>query len=390
MPGIIELSFSQVGERLEIHCEDDGQGLDAKDIKARAIDKGMILNDQQLTDEEIHQIIMHHGFSTRDEVTQLSGRGVGMDVVYSNIKDLNGSIVISSELNKGMNVELSLPVSLLTAHALLIPTVSGTMAVSASGIEEILQVNIDNLKDTDDGLTLHVEDNVYPAVYLEQLLQMRLSVPSNKQQGYTGLLVDEFGGQKKVVLVNEIQSVRDIIIKPISHYLPKVVGLVGATVLGNGDIAPVVDVADLLSQHSNVIGKLNIEQSVELEEFHQASVLVVEDSISTRRSLAEFMQDLNYKVYTAKDGIEAIEIMRDHSPTLLLTDLEMPRMNGLELTSYVRSHDETKDIPIIMLTSRATEKHRQEAKAIGVNEYLSKPFVEDILLEKVQSLAISK
>ena len=297
MPGIIELSFSQVGERLEIHCEDDGQGLDAKDIKARAIDKGMILNDQQLTDEEIHQIIMHHGFSTRDEVTQLSGRGVGMDVVYSNIKDLNGSIVISSELNKGMNVELSLPVSLLTAHALLIPTVSGTMAVSASGIEEILQVNIDNLKDTDDGLTLHVEDNVYPAVYLEQLLQMRLSVPSNKQQGYTGLLVDEFGGQKKVVLVNEIQSVRDIIIKPISHYLPKVVGLVGATVLGNGDIAPVVDVADLLSQHSNVIGKLNIEQSVELEEFHQASVLVVEDSISTRRSLAEFMQDLNYKVY---------------------------------------------------------------------------------------------
>lgn len=143
LPGIIELSFVQVGERLEINCKDDGKGLDAEMIKARAIEKGMILNDQQLDDEEIHQIIMQHGFSTCDEVTQISGRGVGMDVVFSNIKILNGSIVISSELNKGMNVELSLPVSLLTAHALLIPTISGSMAVSASGIEEILQVNMD-------------------------------------------------------------------------------------------------------------------------------------------------------------------------------------------------------------------------------------------------------
>ncbi|MFK8026530.1 MAG: response regulator [Gammaproteobacteria bacterium] len=389
LPGKIKLSFTQVGEKLEINCQDDGKGLNVQDIKARAIDKGMILNEQELTDEEIHQIIMQHGFSTRDEVTQLSGRGVGMDVVYSNIKDLNGSVKISSEWGNGMDVELSLPVSLLTAHALLIPTVSGSMAISASAIEEILHVNINDLKESEQGLTIQVEDEEYPAVHLEQLLEMRLSASKDKES-YTALLVNEFGRQKKVVLVSEIQSVRDIIIKPLSQYLPKVVGLVGATVLGNGDIAPVVDVADLLSKQSNIVGKLDIEHAGEIEEIHQASVLVVEDSISTRRSLAEFMQDLNYKVLTAKDGVEAIEIMRDHSPTLLLTDLEMPRMNGLELTSYVRSHDETKDIPIIMLTSRTTEKHRKEAKSIGVNEYLAKPFVEDLLLEKVQSLASHK
>ncbi len=387
LPGVINLSFVQTGERLEINCKDDGKGLDSEEIKLRAIEKGLILNDQDLTDEEIQQIIMQHGFSTRDEVTQLSGRGIGMDVVYSSIKDLNGSVVISSELNKGMNVELSLPVSLLTAHALLIPTISGSMAVSTSGIEEILQVNLDDLKETEQGLVLHVEDQEYPAIHIEQLLKMRLSASSSKQQSYSALLIEEPAGQKKVVLINEIQSVRDIVIKPFSHYLPKVIGLVGATVLGNGDIAPVVDISDLLSQQSNLVGKINMQHAAELEEIHQASVLVVEDSISTRRSLAEFMQDLNYKVFTAKDGVEAIEVMRDHSPTILLTDLEMPRMNGLELTSYVRSHDETKDIPIIMLTSRTTEKHRQEAKSIGVNEYLTKPFVEDILLEKVQRLA---
>ncbi len=363
------------------------QVLNIDEIKACAIDKDIISSDQELTDEEVHQIIMQHGFSTRHEVTQLSGRGVGMDVVYSGIKDLNGSVVIRSELNQGMNVELSLPISSLMAHALLIPTLLGTIAVSATGIEEVLQVNSDLLKETEHGLTMQVGDKEIPAIHLEQLLKMHLTRPFNKQQNFTALLIEGFGGQGKIILVNEIQSVRDVIIKPLSLYLPKMVGLVGAAVLGNGDIAPVVDVGGLLSEQENdVVGKLNIEHFTEVEKIYQASVLVVEDSISTRRSLAEFMQDLNYKVYTAKDGVEAIEIMRDHSPTLLLTDLEMPRMNGLELTSYVRFHDETKNIPIIMLTSRTTEKHRKEAKSIGVNEYLSKPFVEDVLLEKVHSL----
>ena len=385
-PAVIKLSFEQVGERLQIVCEDDGQGLDADQIRKRAVEKDFITGDQQLSDQEIYQLIMQHGFTTRDQVTQLSGRGVGMDVVYSNIKDLNGLVQISSEKNKGMKVEISMPVSLLTAHALIIPAYNGAIAVSTSGIEEILQVSPENLQETEHGLTFKVEEEVYPAVHLEQLLDMRLSTQQD-QQNYSALLIGSISGDKKVVLVNEIQSVRDIIIKPFSHYLPKVTGLVGATVLGNGDVAVVVDVSDLLSQQSDIVGRLNHSRNVDLEEIHQASVLVVEDSISTRRSLAEFMQDLNYKVFTAKDGVEAVEIMRQHVPNIVLTDLEMPRMNGLELTSYVRSHDETKDIPIIMLTSRTTEKHKREAKSIGVNEYLTKPFVEDILLEKVQNLS---
>ncbi len=386
LPAKITLSFEQVGERLEISCHDDGKGLDAEQIHARALAKGLITQDQDLSQQEIYQIIMQHGFSTRDEVTQLSGRGVGMDVVHSNIKDLNGVVQITSEKNKGMTVDMSLPVSLLTAHALLIPSQDGTIAVSTSGIEEILQVNTDDLIESEDSLMLNVEEQQYPAVHLEQLLKTSLATSSD-QNSYSALLIENLTGGKKVVLVSEIQSVRDIIIKPFSHYLPKVDGLVGATVLGNGDVAVVVDAAELLAQQSELVGRLHKDVSNDLEVIHQASVLVVEDSISTRRSLAEFMQDLNYKVFTAKDGVEAVEIMRQHKPSILLTDLEMPRMNGLELTSYVRSHDETKDIPVIMLTSRTTEKHKQEAKSLGVNEYLTKPFVEDILLEKVQHLA---
>ncbi len=383
LPAVITLSFQQVGERLDIVCQDDGQGLDTAAIQSRAIERGLIDNGQSLTEAEIQQIIMQHGFSTRDQVTQLSGRGVGMDVVCSSIKALNGSVEIHSQKGIGMKVELSLPVSLLTAHVLLASTRDGTVAVSTRGIEEILQADVDNIKETDQGLMFTHEGNVYSAIHLEQLINDGW-VKNDKKQLYSALLVEAPGTGQKVILVDDIQSVRDIIIKPLSHYLPKVSGLVGATVLGNGEVAVVVDIADLLSDQVGITGKINRVAEHQLEEIHQASVLVVEDSISTRRSLAEFMQDLNYQVFTAKDGVEAIEIMRQHRPTILLTDLEMPRMNGLELTSYVKSHDETKDIPVIMLTSRTTEKHKQEAKSIGVDEYLTKPFVEDILLEKVQ------
>lgn len=390
LPGMITLDFAQNGERLSIKCHDDGSGLNIKEIRSKAIEKGLISEDQNISDEEIHQIIMQHGFSTRQEVTQLSGRGVGMDVVHSRIREFNGSVIISSQENIGTTVEISLPVSLLSAHALLVPIHSGMIAIASSGIEEIAQVNINEINQTDDGLTLKIDDEEYSAVHLEQLLGLRVRKSMGDQLSYSALILNDVGEKKKAVLVGEIQSVKDIVIKPFSHYLPKVVGLIGATVLGDGAIASVVDVNDLMSINVNHSFAGFDQSSKDLEEIHQASVLVVEDSISTRRSLAEFMQDLNYKVYTAKDGVEAIEVMRDHRPSILLTDMEMPRMNGLELTSHIRSNDDTKDIPIIMITSRTTEKHRQEAKSIGVNEYLTKPYVEDLLLEKVQSLSMPK
>ena len=384
--GRIELSFVQEGDRILVTCLDDGQGLDAELIRAKAIEKQIINEDDDLTDDEIHQLIMRHGLSTRTEVTQLSGRGVGMDVVYSSIKELNGSIAISSQPNAGTTIELAFPVSLLSVHALLVKVNARTVAVSTHGIEEILQAHATNLFTDNDQLYLKVEEEVYPAVHIEQLLGVSLSKDVSNQN-YTAFLVNEIGGQQKVVLVDRVISTNDIVIKPFSRYLPKILGIIGATVLGNGDIATVVDVMDLLSQE-HVYHEVGDSHQLEEESSIPSVVaLIVEDSISTRKSLAEFMQDLNYEVYTAKDGVEAIEVMRKHQPNIILTDLEMPRMNGLELTSHLRSNSDTKDIPVIMITSRTTEKHRREAEAIGVNEYLSKPYQEDMLLEKVRQLA---
>ena len=261
-----------------------------------------------------------------------------------------------------------------------------TVAVSTHGIDEILQAQATNLFEQHGKLYLKVEEEAYPAVHIEELLGVAINKDVSNQN-YTAFLVNEIGEQQKVVLVDRVISTNDIVIKPFSRYLPKILGIIGATVLGNGEIATVVDVIDLLSQE-NVYK--NIENARLLEEesnVPRVVALIVEDSISTRKSLAEFMQDLNYEVHTAKDGVEAIEVISKHHPNIVLTDLEMPRMNGLELTSHMRSNEETKNIPIIMITSRTTEKHRQEAKAIGVNEYLSKPYQEDLLLEMVQQLA---
>ena len=384
--GRIELSITQEGDRIIVVCTDDGRGLDVDQIRISAVENQLISEDQQLSEEEAYQLIMRHGFSTRSEVTQLSGRGVGMDVVYSSIKELNGSISVNSQHTMGTTVELAFPVSLLSVHALLVDVNARTVAVSTHGIEEIIQAKADNIFSQGGDLFLRHEQELYPVVHIEQLLGKSRQEDKGSSD-YTALLVKEFGDQRKIILVDKILSTNDIIIKPFSRYLPKILGIIGATVLGNGDIATVVDVVDLLS-HDNELEDIKSSDAVTPTPNQEKVIaLIVEDSISTRKSLAEFMQDLNYEVYTAKDGVEAIDLMRTHRPGIVLTDLEMPRMNGLELTSHIRANEETKDIPVIMITSRTSEKHKQEAMAIGVNEYISKPYQEDLLFEKVQQLA---
>ena len=387
LPGKIELTVRQEGDRMIVTCHDDGHGLNKDKILQHAIAQGLVKAEDKLSAQEIYQLILKHGFSTRDEVTQLSGRGVGMDIVFSHIKTLNGTVNIDSVEKQSTTVELSIPVSLLSAHALLVELSKGSIAISTNGVEEIINVNVTDLKREDEKLLFNYEESSYLVTHIEKLLNLPVPKRENENQLYTALMINAIGEQKQLILVPSILSTRDIIIKPFSQYLPKVPGLIGATILGNGEIASVIDARDLLMKF-NELGPVegsNLFQQEKIKE--KAKALIVEDSISTRRSLAEFMQDLSYEVYTAKDGIEAIEVIKENQPNILLTDLEMPRMNGLELTSHLRANEATKDIPVIMITSRTTEKHIQEAKSIGVNEYLTKPFQEDLLLEKVSLLA---
>jgi chemosensory pili system protein ChpA (sensor histidine kinase/response regulator) len=197
-------------------------------------------------------------------------------------------------------------------------------------------------------------------------------------------------GAMRAILVEEILDSRDLVVKKMGDYIPKLKGIVGATILGDGSVTPVLDLPELLRVAPTrafitpVISRSEVVSNIAAEQHRCA--LVVDDSLSARRSLAQFMEDAGFEVHTARDGLEAIGIIHAKRPDILLVDLEMPRMNGLELTSHVRANDVTNDLPVIMITSRSTEKHRQEADRVGVNVYLTKPFAEDELLEHVNAI----
>ena len=388
--GIIDLSFYREGDHIVVRCVDDGSGLDFNAIRKTAIKKEFIKADDDVSDEDLIRLIWIAGFTTRDATTQVSGRGIGMDAVYNQISSMKGTINLTSEKDKGCTVELKLPVTLISVHAILVKVRRQTIAVSNRGIEQILTSGDGELVRDNDSYTYHLNDEVIPAYDIETLLhQPRDQSKSDNEERTVFILRDETGQQYAVSVENVIAN-QDLIVKQLGAYIPDIIGIEGATILGDGSIAPVLDLPGLIRTSVGKDYSPNIEQQLLVTESIDDNLiaLVVDDSLSARRSLAEFVKDIGYDVLMARDGIDAIEVIEGRKPNIILVDLEMPRMNGLELTSHLRSKSDTKDIPIIMITSRSTEKHRDMADSAGVNAYLTKPFSEDELLENIQNLLL--
>ena len=239
--------------------------------------------------------------------------------------------------------------------------------------------------------TYHLNDEVIPAYDIETLLhQPRDHSKSDNEERTVFVLRDETG-QQYAVSVEYVIANQDLIVKQLGAYIPDIIGIEGATILGDGSIAPVLDLPGLIRTSVGKDYNPNIEQQLLVPDSIDDNLvaLVVDDSLSARRSLAEFVKDIGYDVLMARDGIDAIEVIEGKKPNIILVDREMPRMNALEVTSHMRSKSDTKDIPIIMITSRSTEKHRDMADSAGVNAYLTKPFSEDELLENIQNLLLA-
>lgn len=389
--GTINLIFSRDGDHIVVKCKDDGAGLDYEAIRRIAIKKELIGNNQELSNEELIRLIWLAGFTTRDTTTQVSGRGIGMDAVYNQVTSMKGTINITSEKNKGCVVEIRLPLTLISVHAILIKLRKQTVAISNRGIEQILCPGDGDLKRDNESYTYHLNDEVYTAFDIETLLHQPRDQRNNDREDRTIFILKDETGYKYAITVEQVLANQDLIVKQLGTYIPDILGIEGATILGDGSVAPVLDLPGLI----RTISKNDINQDIEhrlakaepIEE--NLTALVVDDSLSARRSLAEFIKDLGYDVRMARDGIEAIEVIETKKPDIILVDLEMPRMNGLELTSHIRSKKDIKDIPIIMITSRSTEKHREMADSAGVNSYLTKPFSEEQLLENIQSLLLA-
>ncbi|MCP4699559.1 MAG: hybrid sensor histidine kinase/response regulator, partial [Gammaproteobacteria bacterium] len=384
--GLVVLNVFRQGNNIVVRCEDDGRGLNFDNIRKKAVEKGLLKENQEVSRRELGRMIFIAGFSTKGQVTQVSGRGVGMDVVHSGILALKGSVDIESEPGQGTAIILTLPMTLITMHVLLVQLAGESYAIPTTQLEQALTPESGKFRQVGTDISFHMQKNAYPAMSLNELLHLP-GEPVSLEDTRPLLLVRGEGGATAVLVDTFIES-RDLVAKKMSQYVTNIKGVSGATILGDGSVIPVLDLPELLRTPAQMIMP-TLSSGEDAEAGGAAGgiphILIVDDSLSVRKSLSQLVEDAGYETLLAKDGLEAIEVVGQTKPNVMLVDMEMPRMNGIELTTHIRGNENTKSIPIFMITSRTTEKHRELARTAGVNEYLTKPYPEAELLKMIES-----
>jgi len=384
--GHIALEFLRDGNSILVRCRDDGSGLDFAAIRDVAERRGLVAPGSDVTDEVLKNFILLPNFTTRNKATQTSGRGIGLDAVQSSVAALGGSLTLSSTEDRGCVIEVRLPVSLLSSNALLVRTTGQTIAVTSRGIEQIRHIQDGELRRFGGELVFQTGDLVLPAQPLDAVLELTPAQGEPPGEYRSVLLVRSERGLH-AILVESVSASRDVVVKTLGRYIPRLRGIVGATILGDGSVTPVIDLAEMSRAPATIAGDgTNTMSASTTERARSRRALVVDDSLSARRAMAQVLNDSGFEVSTARDGMEAVEELERTRPDILFVDLEMPRMNGIELTSHVRARPDTANVPIVMITSRSTEKHRAQARTAGVNMYLTKPFDADALLEQAEKL----
>lgn len=383
--GTIHLQFFQEGQNVVIRCVDDGRGLDYSQIRTSAIEKGLLHSEANAGNEELARLIMAPGFSTRSSATQLSGRGVGMDVVQTTIRDLQGVIEIGDADAGGCRISLRLPITLLTNHSLVVRSDNKRYAIPTSSIMRVISPGQGRFGRLGKQLTYEIAQESYPAITLQACLGYANNTEIPADTSSVVMVYSDTG--PVAVAVDQLVNSYHMIVKSLGRYVGSVHGIAGLSSLADGGLIPVLDIAELLRTpvQTSTIGTAATNITVPAQPLAAAKIMIVDDSISVRQTLADLITDAGYQVVVAHDGIEAVELLRKQPPDLVLSDIEMPRMNGLELVSYIRTSLNA-TLPIIMITSRTMQKHRQQAAQAGANDYITKPFDEDALLERIRAL----
>ena len=390
--GSIVLNISRQGTDVIISFSDDGKGIDAESIRAKAISLDLIKAEQQVDQEELLQFIFHPGFSTAKAVTQISGRGVGLDVVQSEIKTLGGHVSVNSELGKGTTFTIRVPTTVAVSDALMVKAGDQQFAISLAQIDRIVRIAPATLEtyfnSKDDYFKI---DGVnYKLRYLSEFVSNQ-PIPrlNNVAHSLPVLLIKGNGGQSIALLVDQLVGSRaQIVVKPIGQQFASVGVIAGATILGDGQVCLILDGQNIARQvqATQRIKQLSDQQDLSRRGNARRLVMIVDDSVTVRKVTSRLLERQGYDIVTAKDGVDAIEQLENVRPDLMLLDIEMPRMDGFEVTNLVRHHDIHRNLPIIMITSRTGEKHRERAFSLGVTHYMGKPFQEAELLANVQEL----
>lgn len=391
--GEIVLSLKQEGNELNLTLSDDGAGLNLPKILQKAREKGLVKPDEELTDEQIMYLIFEPGFSTADAVTQLSGRGIGMDVVKSEISDLGGRIQLDSQPGKGSTFTLHLPLTLAVTQTVLVMAGARKHAIPSVMVEQVQELKLADLEKLYENKKVSWMGADYPFAYLPRLLGDAEHVPETKR--FSTVMLLRSGNQRIALHVDELLKNQEVVVKNIGPQLARVPGIAGATVLGNGEVVLILNPLLLVNrvEAANAANLASGATPVPTQAEHLATVpvvMVVDDSLTVRKISGRLLAREGYQVVTAKDGVDALQQIMDVIPDVMLVDIEMPRMDGFELTRHIRADEKTRNIPIIIISSRTAEKHRNYAKELGVNVFLGKPYQEEELLGHIEHFVAGK
>ncbi len=383
--GKIKLSFQRESSDIVITISDDGVGLDYDAIRNKAVECGLLPPDAEVSKDILQTLIMESGFSTAEEISQISGRGVGMDVVNAAIKQMGGLLDIESESGQGTRFVISLPLTLAISRALMVNVADEIFALpllSVQGVERISVAEIKALM-TEEKPVYKWLDEEFRFMNLGHLIGLQSTVLSEEDQ-MLPLLMVRSGDYRAAILVDGLLGSREVVVKPVGPQLSTLRGVAGATIMGNGSVVLILDLGILIRR--TITQEMMEAVPTEAAEAERLTVMVVDDSITVRKVTTRLLERNDYDVLSAKDGVDALGQLLEVRPDIMLLDIEMPRMDGFELATNMRNDEELKNIPIIMITSRTGEKHRDRALSIGVNKYMGKPFSEDELLENIRSL----
>ncbi len=398
--GTIYLDFQRDGEEMVLRVSDDGRGLDLAAIEAKAINFGLVESAGSLSEAELQRLILQPGFSTRDNVTETSGRGVGMDIVNDRITGLKGRLEIDSSLGLGSSFTMHVPVSSGVAQALVVQCAGESVALPLEQVDSIVAAGLAQFSVSDTAIQLEYAGHIYPAFALAQWLALEdVSTADILERSPSWIVVLAKGATGPVaLLVDAVLESRELILQDVGLLTRRVRGVIGGALRADGRPLFLLSVSELQravnafkkTDSSSLAGTASMAALRKRLQVERTRVLVVDDAWSVRRSMQQLLEDAGYDVATAADGFEALERLRAKIPAVVLTDLEMPNLNGLELTRRMQEIPQWAAIPVVMITSRTSTKHRAEGLKAGVDVYLTKPYQDADLLAQVRSLTVSK
>jgi len=386
--GQIHLQLEREGGDILLTLQDDGRGINLEAVRRKAIERGLTDADAKLSAQEIQQFVLEAGFSTAPQVSQTSGRGIGMDVVQSEIRRAGGSLTIDSAQGQGTRFTIRLPFTVSVSRALMVRSGDDLYALALATVEGVVRLSADELSRqySKSSPSLNYVGQRYTLHYLGDLLGNGQKPKLASQSLPLPLILFKSGEQRLAVQVDALIGAREIVVKGLGSQFGRVPGISGATILGDGRVVVILDLPALMRKHQR--GALSVDDTkpVAVDDERPLLVMVVDDSITVRKVTGRLLERHGMNVLTAKDGVEAIALLQEHQPDLMLLDIEMPRMDGFEVAALVRHNEALKDLPIIMITSRTGAKHRERGLSLGVNDYLGKPYQEAQLLGRIEQL----